>query len=648
MHIYFGRINENQEPKDQFLKGFYSAQKGSSYFGALNQFDSFDNEDVYVFMLGKTSVELWKAKNWGSGGNNLYFDKTHVNLHDIDRAWFAAFKFFYLDADLIVFTTRRPYKKAFFELKVDAAFTRKMLLDHNTYKPDSNFRHIEIHNSTPTGSSRNLAFYKHDNKWQFKEPEFYDTSLTQYFRDNAGNIGKGRPNKDSILTMIQETTPLPAVYNPDQLTLLNIYDVFFCDYNGSGTKSELTDDIDEDDDDSLTEGGTQPLNTILYGPPGTGKTYNTIIKAAEIITGEKQNYDKAKELYDSLIGDQIEFITFHQNYSYEDFVIGLRPETTIKSQLVFKEHKGIFYTICERAKENLRQSSAKGKQIPAFDDLLKTLLEPLDEEDGKVTVSTLGGKSTFELFDYDDTHIDYKKAGKRERRRRIQRIKNFFEDKLQNVNGGPDDYHQAVAEELKRRAAKSPLSAEEVSSKNYVLIIDEINRANISRVFGELITLIEDDKRMGNKHEMKITLSNGEKFTVPKNLYIIGTMNTADKSIALIDIALRRRFVFEAMYPDLSKVDSPYKEFLEELNKVILDKKGADFMIGHSYLMPDEISKTGFVNIMNHQIIPLLNEYFYNNRSITVQGLLQTAIAKAGNYEVVVNAYKEVICQPKP
>jgi 5-methylcytosine-specific restriction endonuclease McrBC GTP-binding regulatory subunit McrB len=149
--------------------------------------------------------------------------------------------------------------------------------------------------------------------------------------------------------------------------------------------------------------------------------------------------------------------------------------------------------------------------------------------------------------------------------------------------------------------------------KNYVLIIDEINRANISRVFGELITLLEEDKRWGNDFETEVLLPDGfTKFTVPKNLYIIGTMNTADKSIALLDIALRRRFEFIPLYPDASKVKDEYQLFFNTLNQRIKDKKGIDFCIGHAYFMPPQDRSFDFVKAMNQKVIPLLMEYFYN------------------------------------
>jgi 5-methylcytosine-specific restriction protein B len=159
---------------------------------------------------------------------------------------------------------------------------------------------------------------------------------------------------------------------------------------------------------------------------------------------------------------------------------------------------------------------------------------------------------------------------------------------------------------------KSPGEVERVEKKNYVMVIDEINRANISRVFGELITVIEPDKRYGRDLHIPAKLPSGEVFSVPENLYIIGTMNTADKSIALLDIALRRRFEFEAMYPryEIKGEEVHDVDVLKKINERIIKLKGHDFQIGHSYFMKNHIS---LKQRMNRRVIPLLLEYFMND-----------------------------------
>ncbi len=165
--------------------------------------------------------------------------------------------------------------------------------------------------------------------------------------------------------------------------------------------------------------------------------------------------------------------------------------------------------------------------------------------------------------------------------------------------------------------------------RNYVIIIDEINRANISKVFGELITLIEDDKRWGEVNETCATLPSGDVFAVPNNLYIVGTMNSADKSISLIDTALRRRFSFIEQQPDDNLVDDAVlRKFLHELNLILAKElDSTDLLVGHSYFM--NRAEEDLCDILNNNIIPLLYEYFYDNRK-KVGNILNDVISKTG------------------
>lgn len=162
--------------------------------------------------------------------------------------------------------------------------------------------------------------------------------------------------------------------------------------------------------------------------------------------------------------------------------------------------------------------------------------------------------------------------------------------------------------------------------KDYVIIIDEINRANISKVFGELITLIEEDKRWGEINALSVTLPSGQIFAVPNNLFIVGTMNSADKSISLIDAALRRRFAFMEVVPNAGVVEnSVLKTVLERLNEELFKElESTDLLVGHAYFIGKE--EKDLCAIMNQSIIPLLYEYFYDN-SNKVKNILEKAIA---------------------
>lgn len=162
--------------------------------------------------------------------------------------------------------------------------------------------------------------------------------------------------------------------------------------------------------------------------------------------------------------------------------------------------------------------------------------------------------------------------------------------------------------------------------KDYVIIIDEINRANISKVFGELITLIEEDKRWGEINALSVTLPSGQAFAVPNNLFIVGTMNSADKSISLIDAALRRRFDFIEVVPNAKIVENTVlKTVLERLNEELFKElDSTDLLVGHAYFMGKD--ENDLCDIMNHSIIPLLYEYFYDN-SNKVKNIVEKAIA---------------------
>lgn len=385
-----------------------------------------------------------------------------------------------------------------------------------------------------------------------------------------------------------------------------------------------------------------PLNSILYGPPGTGKTYNSIDKAVAIATGLSSDHISNKKQFDELRKQgQIEFVTFHQNYSYEDFMVGIRPnvsETT--SELSFKKHYGIFYEIAKRAKENY-ENSLKDEQTISRENWVnekfeefKEYVESEIEENGKFAI-----KNNVSIYAVEDEVFIYtgeKENGELWKNQRIGMhydalINIYLADvqnrqdikKLENVPS-LEKQHATYSFELIEKFREfltqkgykfQSTTVQKEPFKNFVLIIDEINRANISKVFGELITLLEDDKRIGEPNELKITLPNGEKeFGVPPNLYLIGTMNTADKSIALIDIALRRRFEFLGKYPDYDEIKNvDAKTLLQKINEEIYKlKNSADYLIGHAYFMKGQaIEET-----LRNKIVPLLLEYFSGKTKI--------------------------------
>lgn len=438
------------------------------------------------------------------------------------------------------------------------------------------------------------------------------------------------------------------------------------------------------------------INRILFGPPGTGKTYHTVNEALELLDPEfKRAHEKdraaLKARFDELAAAQrIRFVTFHQSFSYEDFVEGIRADSE-GGELQYRVEPGVFRRICEDAGGSAQVASdigvregariwkisidGTGSSSPTRDyclangearigwhmvgDLRNERLPEIPE------YAALGSndRSTLQAFsreiepgdvllcirsenevlavgvvqgEYD--HQPKPPPGVRQDYPNVLPVRWLATDlalDIRPINDGRKFTLKTVyemsrfgwtelAEYMESEGVVLQGQAPSLRSRAlpHVLIIDEINRGNVSRIFGELITLIEQSKRKGASEALEVVLPYSRKrFSVPENVHIIGTMNTADRSLAGLDVALRRRFEFREMMPDTAALAGvvvagvPVGQMLETMNQRIEVLLGRDFMIGHAYFMG--LSESGeladLARIFRRQVLPLLQEYFFED-----------------------------------
>ena len=367
-----------------------------------------------------------------------------------------------------------------------------------------------------------------------------------------------------------------------------------------------------------------PLNQILFGCPGSGKTYSTKKLAVEIIEGRQlEDRDEILKLYDKYYElKQIRFTTFHQSLGYEDFIEGIKPKT-IDHKVIYEVEDGIFTKIASKAQDNwLNSQSTKTNHI-SFENALEKLKDEWEEDNNiKFPLKTKG--SDFTIISFNEKNLRFRKAsGGTAHTLSFKTMKELFYGERNHTNHGVGIYYPSIIDKL------NSYSDDTITTKTlecYVLIMDEINRGIISSIFGELITLIEDDKRLGSKESIEVILPySKENFGVPPNLYLIGTMNTADRSVEALDTALRRRFSFTEMKSDPKVLLTAHENggtipetninlisLLETINKRIELLVDKDHQIGHSYFISVNTLPDLRYTFKN-KIIPLLEEYFYGD-----------------------------------
>lgn len=401
------------------------------------------------------------------------------------------------------------------------------------------------------------------------------------------------------------------------LNLQEANDVLFGKYynvdirnNDANSNSEIM------KDDFITK---YPLNQILYGPPGTGKTYATKELAVKIANPKfqvdlklneeqqrRQITDEYQKLFDA---GRIVFTTFHQSMSYEDFVEGIKPDT-LNNDVVYNVQPGLFKLMCEKA--SIKSNSNFEEVLEHFkEDVINT--QPFTIETGRSKFDVFYyGNVTFRINPHDSAYENPNYPAS------IENLLKYYQtDSLKGIYN--PSYIRGIINHLYDKYGLVKYNnVTESPDKNYVLIIDEINRGNVSAIFGELITLLEADKRIGAPEEISLKLPYSKtEFGVPSNLYIIGTMNTADRSVEALDTALRRRFSFVEVMPNHDILDREVEGFnlkniLETINNRVEALLDRDHTIGHSYFIKVN-DKASLVHAFKNCIIPLLQEYFYGD-----------------------------------
>lgn len=390
-----------------------------------------------------------------------------------------------------------------------------------------------------------------------------------------------------------------------------------------------------------------PKNQILYGPPGTGKTYNTINKALSIIEDVDEAKLTAEDRSDILSRfneykekGQIVFTTFHQSMSYEDFIEGIKPDIEEDEHgnrsIIYEVKDGIFKSIVAEANK-LKIIDGSAESDITFEHAWNDLLDAVTNATGKFVLKTLTSKTMVVNEITANGNITVQPDGASQPYvvsfTRLKKLHAVFSDlslvtnidkEFRSVIGGMNStaYWSVlnyINNWISKHSTLNTKKAHFAKPEPYVLIIDEINRGNVSAIFGELITLMEESKRQGGVEALEVKLPySKEKFSVPDNVYVIGTMNTADRSVEALDTALRRRFAFTEMMPKaellggLDFEDINLADVLTTINnriKLLLD---ADHQIGHSYLIAIE-SVQQLADAFNNCILPLLQEYFYHD-----------------------------------
>ncbi len=725
--LFLGKISKNYPI--QFEENFYAAGKSDSkWYGGIKPGD-------YVFPIYNARVQkLWKVREYTDAPNII--NKEGSVRFDVVKEFdaipvainFLRQKYYQLDLN-VVNKSVKSAEAGFFEIiltdgapdpdKIDFKDIRNIYIVMNDAVSTPQYKDYDIRVVIDNSSEYRIDSIEICQKGKFSEY----TPLTQLYKER--NPEGERYSLNELLAYAEEDNASKKLkYIQSVIEDLKnngyffvqspvaLYDNILVGRKRSAIKKAKDKEIDEElvDDESIQEELSEDYNVykdllddnpnlILYGPPGTGKTYNVMRMIEYIEKKRSGQFVKFEKLIEE---NRIEFVTFHQSYSYEEFVEGIRPvfandnsEQINGDQVKYKVEDGIIKKLSDTAALKHLTEDISSKEISLIgkdsiiykvslgnrysdDDIYKDCIENniisigwSDAEDltgmdydaiyskltkgrGADDPKPINDASSIDsfvnlmnngdiVFIYEGPYTirdigvitgDYKYDKTRKDKyphcRSVKWLKHFDEPyDISKMNSGVRLTMKTVyplnrikfsdIKDILKNDKTSIMDSSKRKSSPCYLIIDEINRGNISKIFGELITLIEKDKR----DVLKITLPYSRKpFYLPSNIYIIGTMNTADRSIAVLDTALRRRFTFYEVEPDVEVLENhehrmiedqiDLARLLETLNTKILNKYDRDHRIGHSYFM-NLFNYQAFFLTWYYKIIPLLMEYFYND-----------------------------------
>lgn len=703
MRIFFGKISGNVDT-DQLVGGYYRAPKASNWFNGVDIGD-------YVFLIGGGKIQLWQAREWsnlGTGNEQLDFDKLIEDL-PLEVKDLVRFKYFKLTVDLIIKTTRSTgaSKKAFYEIEYDPGFSEERLLSEDTYRDSANFRKIYVldDESHKEISPYDFVLKQVDNHWELILPENSDSSLQEKFKpENFGFIGKGKIRKDKILATLKAQAnrgkDLSAV-----VRIMDVYDSIMCEYGKvtSATNYWVVNGFEDAHIEYNIENSvfvmqfqygkqdtstvTKRLRTAAAIKPGdkvllyTGNRYyahgefatpdvpftkrgslnEQIDKGTANGEGEIMIYDDASCYYEDLTTENgfdgefgqrlavLEWEDFHPNGIW---IPGISNHASMTRTTIIQLKDSEFYKKVEGTLSGKRDYSMNYEKAKAKAHLLERKFQII-LQGPPGTGKTRQAKDIAEYALFGALSRDKKEQAEKleatERFALVQFHPSYtYEDFVRGITVKAEKEKVIYETENKTlgKLAEDAGKSEEI----HVLIIDEINRANLPSVLGELIYALEyRDEAVQSMY----AIDEERKIVLPKNLFIIGTMNTADRSVGHIDYAIRRRFAFvEALPRDLEeelgkglfraeafrKVSKLFVKEIEELS-VELEVSGhlseefaerpQDVWIGHSYFIASEEE---FPIRLKYEIVPILQEYIKD-------GILKKSAEKIitdllnGNYE---------------